>query len=1423
MSDTPAYTLSPYERLREARIARNNAMLSKLGLLNASQIMKKTKKPQRTVKRKRAVSTDVRSSSRLTGKTYNFSDSTSRSKEEIEEEREEKLRRKEENERAKGEKKMSKLLKQESKRREQEKAKAVKDLRKEIKEMENKKKDAIKSKEGTISRAKRAFERTEFEQFQHICKKDENPNYTHPNMDPGYPSNKKEIGAHRKNALSALNSYEGKKKENLKKMNESVGDVSLNSRISKLAKPHPGGEKKEEGYWKVLPQLGERPEKVPSRVRAAGGPIGEGLKKNLRDDWLSEPGAVQAGDVILYFAEGHKKFLDVNKDKRAEKLKLKNRVPLWRRWESKNCGWGKWEKHPEGLGRQGVKCVVEKVDHEFPLLKDKEVEAGAIYPVIANITLRPLETPTGGVPASTFVYELSKAELDEQREIEEEKRLEIAKNKLRVERGKKPKIKKMRVVANDKNLTEEEVEKEELAARVKTEPNSNNNINSNIINNINININTPVYKVDKTRTKPKYDFDTPPPSFICSYFPSEGLNNFIVPLNKCSPKSSNIQVNSTVDFKGKSWTVTRVLLTASTGREVWNGVGLKNGDVEIEVGAWEIDPSTSGPTIQLDANLRKKAVEMLTVVGETDLGVSFDEVVTDEIAESYTSYVPIAFSLKLVQARIQSNFYRHVEGVVDDLRRIHDICALYNEPSAIITIDALLITNQSTQALMEIVKNEQVDIDKAKFTSIKEAVLGGKHESPSAKPTPKKPLSNYDDSWICKTKPDQNWTPQVADYVQYSFFKHRRFIEANKAQLNAGVVAPNKPDSAEENTDTIFEDEGHFEDSEEWETAIIEKIDYEFSPVSPTAIIRLQTARGNKNYTQRVVTVHYKPDRDNEFLRPLYANPLYKANFSPNFINAEERSQIVGLLVELMQRAANGDPIVSDVDSMCTLHAKPLDPNKMNTEISTETKQNNLQQSLLLTDSKSSGVSLDTVIARLRNNYYRSKKAAEDDIMRIYGDRANALLNNNCSLGSKFVIVSALAGNGEDVEPVLASLGEAEREVLKRLTSASIIYNAAICALTEPELTLWLVGWRAEGRVLPEAESVLAPAEEAPLDEEPTTPMKPAAPGASVATTPDPTANFPHVRGSVDINSVDHALLPPDPANGHPKIEAGVKWPDVKIKITVGGVIVEPATPEGGGAAGCILVGDDYINNSALTRAIYGKPGRFKSCYRCKCDRQGFMVCRVRRGHTHIDFIQEKLERGASTPRTPKSTVRGVPGGFNGHSLAMDKRPMWKPNSSTREIALSDILAWRETIKTATESTKEFEVTIDEAKKNLRNEESKIISVDVDEIMEQQEASNAILDLGDDHDDQCMLCGGEGELLMCDGCPKCVHLECIGLKTISEDEDWFCGECVIRIRSANVCMTTDTKMEDVKVEEVVKEEAVKEEEDVKMEIDVKDE
>lgn len=44
------------------------------------------------------------------------------------------------------------------------------------------------------------------------------------------------------------------------------------------------------------------------------------------------------------------------------------------------------------------------------------------------------------------------------------------------------------------------------------------------------------------------------------------------------------------------------------------------------------------------------------------------------------------------------------------------------------------------------------------------------------------------------------------------------------------------------------------------------------------------------------------------------------------------------------------------------------------------------------------------------------------------------------------------------------------------------------------------------------------------------------------------------------------------------------------------------------------------------------------------------------------------------------------------------------------------------------------------------------------------------------HDDVCRLCSGEGELLMCDGCPASYHLRCVGLRAAPEG-DWFCPGC----------------------------------------------
>ncbi len=44
------------------------------------------------------------------------------------------------------------------------------------------------------------------------------------------------------------------------------------------------------------------------------------------------------------------------------------------------------------------------------------------------------------------------------------------------------------------------------------------------------------------------------------------------------------------------------------------------------------------------------------------------------------------------------------------------------------------------------------------------------------------------------------------------------------------------------------------------------------------------------------------------------------------------------------------------------------------------------------------------------------------------------------------------------------------------------------------------------------------------------------------------------------------------------------------------------------------------------------------------------------------------------------------------------------------------------------------------------------------------------------HEEQCGLCGGEGELLCCDGCPAAFHLACVGLAAAPEG-DWFCAVC----------------------------------------------
>mmetsp|Transcript_20082 Transcript_20082/g.41622 ORF Transcript_20082/g.41622 Transcript_20082/m.41622 type:complete len:218 (-) Transcript_20082:2184-2837(-) len=45
-----------------------------------------------------------------------------------------------------------------------------------------------------------------------------------------------------------------------------------------------------------------------------------------------------------------------------------------------------------------------------------------------------------------------------------------------------------------------------------------------------------------------------------------------------------------------------------------------------------------------------------------------------------------------------------------------------------------------------------------------------------------------------------------------------------------------------------------------------------------------------------------------------------------------------------------------------------------------------------------------------------------------------------------------------------------------------------------------------------------------------------------------------------------------------------------------------------------------------------------------------------------------------------------------------------------------------------------------------------------------------------DDDDKCAICNDGGDLILCDGCDKSYHLQCVNLREVPEG-DWFCPQC----------------------------------------------
>jgi hypothetical protein len=298
-----------------------------------------------------------------------------------------------------------------------------------------------------------------------------------------------------------------------------------------------------------------------------------------------------------------------------------------------------------------------------------------------------------------------------------------------------------------------------------------------------------------------------------------------------------------------------------------------------------------------------------------------------------------------------------------------------------------------------------------------------------------------------------------------------------------------------------------------------------------------------------------------------------------------------------------------------------------------------------------------------------------------------------------------------------------------------------------------------------------------------------------------------------DVLGVDHTKLPDDPCDYHPVIPSkNMQWPAVKVKVRCDSLLAAASSASAGGkrkADEMMMDGDNsfleeeikipyavFRQNNSMIRAFYGTENRVKSCFKCRAQNQGFMICRVKRGHSNIDYIapptdQEKNDAkkggGANTPglrpvKRPDFTVPAF-------KVAVPDRTVRQEENLANEAARIESL--QKEWEAAEEDAKKYAVELEVATKfiaDLKTAEIVVTETDI------EKASSFTTGAEDGHEELCYVCGEAGILIMCDSCPKCAHFTCVGLnhELMGDDEDWFCKTCSESIADAPHLATPDT-------------------------------
>ena len=242
-----------------------------------------------------------------------------------------------------------------------------------------------------------------------------------------------------------------------------------------------------------------------------------------------------------------------------------------------------------------------------------------------------------------------------------------------------------------------------------------------------------------------------------------------------------------------------------------------------------------------------------------------------------------------------------------------------------------------------------------------------------------------------------------------------------------------------------------------------------------------------------------------------------------------------------------------------------------------------------------------------------------------------------------------------------------------------------------------------------------------------------------------------------------------------------------KVKVNISGLDVAEISDEDIDIRnGFIFEPADYVDNKALIKTFFGKPGKYDTCARCHVDRRTMLSCRVLRAHSSLDFDWVEVFRD----------VGGVDGLL--HTLRTGETRI------VRQIGPAGAQSVDETAKSNKESeTKNDDTDTGDTEVSKADEEGDVygnlnnaqraVKLSKQALQIAQTVATSPLRLSDafikwyfpiDPADgkytMCVVCGHIGDVMCCEGhdCPVVAHPICVGLAEAPID-DWFCIKCSI--------------------------------------------